>query len=130
VNWANYGRYLKKPVLLAFLNADFARQMEALPEATMVQEAMRVLRQMYGPRIPDPIVHVRSSWISDPHSQGIYSYPLPGALPNDLDTLFTPVGKTLYFAGDGTTSLFINNSRGAYLTGRAAAALIIASGKN
>jgi monoamine oxidase len=125
VNWFNAAPFLKQPVLMAFLDGDFARAMDKLTDAEIAQEATAVLRRMYGRKTLQPLAYVRSPWITDPYAMGVYPNLPPGATPADFDTVGEPVGDTLFFAGDGTTSLFPGNTRAAYLTGLRAANLIL-----
>ncbi len=129
VNWLNIGHYLKKHIIMGFINSTFAREMEALPEAEMVQHAMDALRETFGRNIPDPVAHIRSGWIYDPFARGTFPGAGIGASAIDFENLFKPVGNSLFFAGDSTTSVFPSNAQGAYLTGRAAADLILKQGR-
>lgn len=72
------------------------------------------------PRIADPFpfstydIPVGHSWVNDPYAKGSYSYIAPGqeavltALQEEdgevVKTLFAPIDKKLYFAGEHTTS--------------------------
>jgi len=125
VNWFNAAPFLKQPVLMAFVNADLALALDQLTEDQIVNEAMGVLQRMYGRKTLRPQAHTRSTWIRDPYALGTYPSVAPGATAEDFDTLGEPVGDTVFFAGDGTTSAFPGNTRAAYLTGLRAANLIL-----
>jgi monoamine oxidase len=126
VNWFNAAPFLKQPVLMAFVNGDLARTLEQMPDAQIVKEAVAVLERMYGKKLGRPVAHTRSHWISDPYAMGTYPSVAPGATGADFDTIGEPVEDTVFFAGDGTTSAFPGNTRGAYLTALAAANAILA----
>jgi monoamine oxidase len=126
VNWFNVAPFLKEPVLMAFVNADFARALDQLPDTQIVKEAVAVLERMYGRKTQRPVACTRSHWITDPYAMGTYPSVAPGATGADFDTIGEPVEDTVFFAGDGTTSAFPGNTRGAYLTALAAANAILA----
>jgi monoamine oxidase len=126
VNWFNVAPFLNRPVLMAFVNADLARELDGLPDVKIVQEAMGVLQRMYGKKAVWPVAHTRSHWIQDEFALGTYPSVAPGATGEDFDTIGEPVEDVLFFAGDGTTSAFPGNTRAAYLTGLDAAKAILA----
>ncbi|MGA2053265.1 MAG: NAD(P)/FAD-dependent oxidoreductase [Opitutales bacterium] len=126
VNWFNAAPFLKQPVLMAFVDADLAVGLDKLPDSVIVKEAMGVLQRMYGKKATWPIAHTRSHWITDPFALGTYPSVAPGASGQDFDTIGEAVDDTLFFAGDGTTSVFPGNTRAAYLTGMEAASAILA----
>ena len=54
--------YTKKPILLMFTAADFAKEMETWTDSEIVASAMATLRLIYGDTIPDPIDQIITRW--------------------------------------------------------------------
>lgn len=127
VTWTNFAPFLNRPVLLAYLDADFAQQAESMSDPTLVAEVTRVLRNIYGARMPVPYAHLRSNWATDPYALGAFTNLPPGASGEDYNTLGAPIGDRLFFAGDGTSSVNPNSVNGAYTTGVQAAQAILRS---
>lgn len=121
IEWYDYAAVLGEPVLMGFLGGAFARGFEPRSDGEHVTDAMRVLRIMYGPSIPDPTDHVVTRWSQDPFALGSYSYIPPGATPADRRTLAEPLGDRVFFAGEATSTSFPSTVHGAYLSGRTAA---------
>ncbi len=78
--------------------------------------------------IPRPLGTVSSRWGQDPFALGAYSYGAPGCLPTDRDTLEAPVGTSLYFAGEATSTDYSSTVHGAWISGVKAAERVLASG--
>ena len=63
---------------------------------------MASLRKMFGSDIPAPEAMVFPRWLSDPWSQGGYSYPGVGSAPADREAHARPLGARVFFAGEAT----------------------------
>ena len=57
---------LPAAALISFVTANVAQQLESQGDAEIVQLLMAVLRQGYGPLIPNPVDFQRSRWGLDP----------------------------------------------------------------
>jgi polyamine oxidase len=91
------------PILLSFSNgATAARLDRSATDAEVAEVAMTSLRKMFGNDIPEPEAVVVPRWLSDPWSQGGYSYPGVGSAPEDRDIHAQPLGKRVFFAGEAT----------------------------
>jgi monoamine oxidase len=123
--WLNIYKYTGKPILLGFNAATYARQIEPLSDEMMVAAAMKTLRTIHGPSIPEPEAWLITRWASDPLAGGSYSYLPPGASPDDYDDLAEPVADRLFFAGEATSREYAATVHGAYLSGLAAAERIV-----
>lgn len=122
--WAlffNLFKHLREPVLVAFNSGRFARELERLPNARIVEECMATLRTMFGASIPSPEAHVVTRWSSDPFSLGSYSYIPVGGSGDDMDALAEPIGDRIYFAGEATSRSQYATVQGAFLSGFRAA---------
>lgn len=121
----NWYKISGKPVLMSFVAAGFARQLEILSDSEIVTRQMVVLRKIFGPQAPDPTEKVISRWASDPYAGGCYSYSPVGATDRDYDRLAERVGP-ISFAGEATIKEYSATVHGAYLSGIRAADEIIA----
>lgn len=106
-----------EPILLLFNAATYARELEGLSDAAVVDRAMEVLRTMYGDDIPKPEAYARTRWAADPFARGSYSFLATGASPDDYDALAAPVDDRLFFAGEATNRDYAATVHGAYLSG-------------
>ncbi len=132
--WLNAQPITGQPVLICFVTADVATQVESLSDAEVVNQLMAVLRAWYPTiTVPNPVDFQRSRWLSDPFAVGAYPHIPVGATPADYDTMGLPVpyaanlpasANRLFFAGDGTTSALPANAWGAYESGQREAARI------
>ena len=68
-------------------------------------------------------------WRADPYAYGSYSFLARGARTAQRKDLAAPIGP-LFFAGEATSSDYSSTVHGALLSGRRAAAEILATGKN
>lgn len=125
--WVSLARAAGKPVLLGFNTATQGRALEALPDRQIVADAMRTLRRIFGPGIPDPTGHQITRWASDPFARGSYSYTPIGATPRSRRELARPVDGRLFFAGEATDADYHATAHGAYLSGRRVAEEVIKS---
>ncbi len=118
--WAdflNFYKYTGRPILMAFNAAHYGRRIEAFSDEQIVAEAMKVLRTLYGPSVPEPEAWLITRWASDPLAGGSYSYIPPGASGGDRDALAEPVSDRLFFAGEATSRQYSATVHGAYLSG-------------
>jgi monoamine oxidase len=122
----NLLKYSKEPVLVGLSVGDYAQQLEPLSDEKIVEEAMQVLRRMYGEEIPDPEQWKVTRWASDPFAAGAYSYLPPGTSGDDYDALAEPVADRLFFAGEATARHHPSTVHGAFLSGVREAERIVA----
>jgi len=91
------------PILLSFANgATAARLDRSASDAEVAEVAMRSLRKMFGNDIPAPEAIAFPRWLSDPWSQGGYSYPGVGSATEDRHIHARTLGNRVYFAGEAT----------------------------
>jgi monoamine oxidase len=124
LNWAIYSQ---NSALIAYTGGSFAKNIEQLSEIQITERIMRVLRRIYGDRIPDPESVIITRWHTDPFAFGSYSHIPVGGNSTDRDLLAEPVGDCLFFAGEATSRDHPATTHGAYLSGiREAKRLLIA----
>ena len=115
--WLNIYKYTKDPILLAFNVGEYAQELERLSDEETVQNAMDVLRKIYGDSIPEPQEYFITRWYSDPFSYGSYSKTGVGATLVDYNILSEPVQDKIFFAGEATSE-YPGTTHGAYFSGK------------
>ena len=114
-------------VLVGFATGPYAREADAMTRDEMTADAMAVLADMFGAGLPRPRGVVVSSWTPDPFALGAYSLPAPGCTPKHFATLGAPIDDRLVFAGEHTDFAHHGTVHGALLSGRRAAASVLAT---
>lgn len=117
----NIAYYLDEPILLAFNAGDFGLEIETWTDETIIADAMRVLRILFGETIPEPTAYLITRWGSDPFAGGSYSSYGVGATPEDRHILAETLEEVLFFAGEATTIEDYGYVHGAWLSGIRAA---------
>jgi polyamine oxidase len=101
--WVSHLGETDLPIILSFTQGDTAKRLDcSASDAEVTEVAMTSLRKMFGNDIPAPEAMVFPRWLSDPWSQGGYSYPGVGSAPEDRETHARPLGKRVFFAGEAT----------------------------
>lgn len=104
VHWQNMNQphfYPGSNILLATLTGEMCKETDSKDDATVIKEAMKIIRhQVDYKNAPDPIAVRRSHWSSDPHVLGAYSFPKPGVTPKHYRALEHPVHQRLWFTGE------------------------------
>ncbi len=124
--WSEWVSFAKTgvPLMLGFNAGERGKAIEAMSERDVVAEAMRVMREMFGSKIPDPIASKTSSWSTDPFAFGSYSANVVGSTRADRVALGTPVGR-VFFAGEATEPDYSSSVHGAHLSGKRVAREVI-----
>ena len=101
--WVSHLGETGLPIVLSFTQgATAARLDRSASDAEVTEVAMTSLRKMFGSDIPAPEAMVFPRWLSDPWSQGGYSYPGVGSAPEDREMHARPLAKRVFFAGEAT----------------------------
>jgi monoamine oxidase len=119
--WVSFAHVAGKPVLLGFNAGARGREIEAWSDAMIVEDAMKTLRRIFGPDIPEPVDYQITRWSSDPYALGSYSFNPVGVHPKLRRQLATPLADTLFFAGEATEHDYFGTAHGAFLSGIRAA---------
>jgi len=119
-----------RPVLMALVAGDAARQMEQMSDAEAVAEAMRCLRECFPDvAVPDPVKSIVTRWGADPLALGSYSYIGLRGTGHDYSLLAEAL-PPVFFAGEATCREHPATTGGAFLSGmREAAKLACALGR-
>lgn len=124
--WTEWVSFAKtgQPVLLGFNAGERGKTIESMRERELVADAMGVLREMFGAKIPEPIAVKTSAWSKDPFALGSYSANVVGSTRADRVALGAPVGR-VFFAGEATEPDYPSSVHGAHLSGKRVAAEVL-----
>lgn len=107
------------PILVAFTGAAYARRLERLGDAALVEAVTRRLADGFGPAAADPSGAMVTRWAADRWARGSYSFLRPGSSEDDRLALGTRAGR-LVLAGEHTSVDRPSTMDGALLAGRRA----------
>lgn len=113
----NMEPYLDQNILTGFAVGNFGKEMESFTDAQITEQAMAILRKMYGNQIPLPQSQLITKWGADPFAYGSYSFAKAGFVPQDREILGRPEGQRLLFAGEHTHVEYPATVHGAFLSG-------------
>jgi polyamine oxidase len=111
---------------LAFLSGGAGGGRVGALGTTAVDQAMDVLRKLYGAGIPEPTASKVTDWKGDPWARGSYSFVAVGSSKQDMIELARNEGR-LHFAGEHTYYDFHTTVHGAMLSGLREASKIVGS---
>jgi monoamine oxidase len=114
------------PALVLLTGGRLGREIEGWPETEASAWGHRVLRDLFGERVPPAAAMERTQWDRDPFARGSYSFVALGATPADIETLAEPVEGRVFFAGEATYRHHWAGAHGAYASGLREAARITA----
>ncbi|MEM9409729.1 MAG: FAD-dependent oxidoreductase, partial [Planctomycetota bacterium] len=123
--WYNMIGTTGRPVLLGFVAGSYAEKIERLADDEVIEDAMQVLKSMFGKNIPAPLRTKLTRWRSDPFAGGSYSYLKTDSTNLMRKELAKPIQQKLYFAGEATSDTNPATVHGAYSSGLKAARLIL-----
>lgn len=103
-------------ILVVTLTNGESKRVEAQPDKETLREAMEVLRNMFGPDIPDALDILVPRWWNNRFQRGSYSnYPIY-VNHQQVDDIKAQVGR-VFFTGEHTSEKFSGYVHGAYLSG-------------
>ncbi|OLL21842.1 Lysine-specific histone demethylase 1A [Neolecta irregularis DAH-3] len=116
-----------KPVLIALMAGDAARNSEVTSDDDLITEAVTALSRMYPEKrpIPQPIESIITRWSRDKFSRGSYSFVAKHATGEDYDFLAKPISNKVFFAGEATCRTHPATVHGAYISGLRAASEVL-----
>ena len=115
--WLNYRTFSRENILLGISVGDYALIADKMNDNEMRDDAMKVLRKVWGENIPDPIDTLTTRWSQEEHILGAYSFTAPGSSPLDYKVFLTPIDGKLFFCGEHTTFDYSATTHGAYFSG-------------
>lgn len=126
--WVSHVDETGLPILLSFSNGATAARLDRLAsDAEVTGVAMASLRKMFGSDIPAPEAMVFPRWLSDPWSQGGYSYPGVGSAPEDRELHARPLAGRVFFAGEATEPVEYGTVHAALWSGEQSAEALFAA---
>jgi monoamine oxidase len=108
---------------------DAAQLLSELGEEAAMEQVLAWLSEASGVKdLASKLKWYRfKNWVSDPYSEGSYSFTLPGG-HDARKQLAKPVGNTVFFAGEATAEApHYQTVHGAYMSGKRVAAEVAAS---
>jgi len=121
----NLYKFVKQPILLFFSAGSFSEETESWTDKKIIDNVMHHLQLIYGKNVPHPSAYLITRWGKDPFAHGSYSYPTVGSSVEDYKNLAAPVADKLFFAGEATSTTDPSTVHGAYMSGVAAAELVM-----
>ncbi|CAO3672569.1 unnamed protein product [Umbelopsis ramanniana] len=103
-------------IFFVTLTQDQAYRIEAMEDADIKEEAMEVIRSMYGKDIPDASHMYVPRWHSDPLYRGTYSNWPIGELEQHHINMKAPVQR-VWFTGEAMSRDFFGFLQGAWIDG-------------
>lgn len=115
-----------QPALYSFYQGDYARYLETLTDAQIVDKHMTALREII-PEMPDPIDTIITRWGQQKFFKGVYTDFALYSQVSDFNALTVPVGiaNNVYFAGEHVGWPDQGYVHRAYKTGTQAAQALI-----
>ncbi|MFM8598973.1 MAG: flavin monoamine oxidase family protein [Mycobacterium sp.] len=120
-NWYNLQRFTGEPALMALNGGGAAATIEAMTVGQQTDQAVAMLRRVYGERLSPPTAAQASSWWSDEFSRGSYSFTAVGSGEQDRVALGAAVDGRLWLAGEACHPTLHSTVHGAWLSGKEAA---------
>jgi len=123
--WLNYRTFSDENILLGLSVGDYAPVADRMGKAAMTEDALDVLRSVWGDKVGVPAAVLTTHWSQDPHFLGAYSYPQAGGSITQFRTFEKPVSNRVVFAGEHTEFDHLGTTHGALMSGRRAADAIL-----
>jgi uncharacterized protein YuzB (UPF0349 family) len=121
--WSLFGS-TGKPILIALCTGASAHSFEREKSQDSIDEAMAILRRMYGENIPQPLTARCTAWSADQYARGSYSYIANGSSGADCDLLAASLENCLYFCGEACNRYYPATVHGAIISGLRTAGII------
>ena len=103
-------------ILLVTVTGEESIRLEYQSNEQTQKEIMEVLKNMYGPSIPDPVGIYYPKWGLDRYFFGSWANLPIGITSDDYVSLWKPVGH-VFFSGEATHELYNGYVHGGYITG-------------
>jgi monoamine oxidase len=111
-------------ILVTFALGDYECGLRDQTDQAISQDAVAMLRDIYGGAVEDPSGVCVTRWNSDPLSQCSYSFASPQTRRADFEAFEEAVHGRIIFAGEHTIADSRGTAHGAYLSGKRAASQI------
>ena len=115
--WLNYRTFSDENVLLGLSFGSFAPIADQMSQSEMTEDALSVLRSVWGDEVTEPNAVLSTHWSEYPNFKGAYSYPQTGGSPDQFEIFAEPVAGRVFFAGEHTIFDYHSTTHGAFLSG-------------
>ncbi|KAI7735615.1 hypothetical protein M8C21_022326, partial [Ambrosia artemisiifolia] len=103
-------------ILVVTLTNEESKRVESQSDQETMKEAMGVLRDIFGPDIPEALDILVPRWYNNPYQRGSYSnYPIH-VDSHMVENIKAPVGR-IFFTGEHTSEKFNGYVHGGYMSG-------------
>ena len=123
--WMSYHKINKQNILLGLSFGQYAPRADEMSDAEMTDDALKVLRSVWGGNVGEPRAVVRTGWTTNPNFRGAYSYPQVGGSIAQFEAFGQPVADRIFFAGEHTIFDYHSTTHGALMSGQRAARAIV-----
>lgn len=123
--WMNYRKFSDQNIFLGLSFGQYAPVADKMSDAEMSDDALNVLRSVWGTDVGEPREVRRTDWTANPNFRGAYSYPQVGGTVAQFEALQQPVANRIFVAGEHTIFEYHSTTHGALISGQRAAQAII-----
>ncbi|UTW59878.1 FAD-dependent oxidoreductase [Kordiimonas sp. SCSIO 12603] len=123
--WLNYRTFSDENILLGLSFGRYAPLADKMTPEEMAQDALSVLRSVWGKAVGQPLSILTTHWSENPNFKGAYSYPQVGGTKSQYEIFKEPIKDRLFFAGEHTIFEYHSTTHGALLSGLRAAKAIL-----
>ncbi|WP_407492913.1 flavin monoamine oxidase family protein [Pseudooceanicola sp. MF1-13] len=123
--WLNYRTFSDENILLGLSVGNYALVADRMSEAEKTDDALDVLRSVWGSDVGTPRMVLSTRWSQDPLFYGAYSYAKAGGSLSQIDVFHKPIGGRVFMAGEHTSREYWGTTHGAILSGRRVAKAIL-----
>lgn len=104
-------------IFFVTVTQNVAMQVDAMTDEEVQNEAMKILKSMYGSDIPEPTDILVPRWHSNPLFRGTYSNWPIGELREHHTNMKAPLLNRVFFAGEAMSTEFYGFLQGAWFSG-------------
>ncbi|WP_166415528.1 flavin monoamine oxidase family protein [Cochlodiniinecator piscidefendens] len=122
--WLNYLTFSNENILLGLSFGQYAPIADRMTQDEMTEDAIEVLRSVWGDAVGTPQTVLTTHWAEDPNFKGAYSYPQVGGSIAQYDSFGEPIADRLLMVGEHTIFDYHSTTHGALMSGRRAAVAI------
>ncbi|AHD09160.1 Monoamine oxidase [Phaeobacter gallaeciensis] len=115
--WLNYRTFSDQNILLGLSFGRYAPIADQMDPSEMTEDALDVLRSVWGDTIGTPEAVLTTHWSEYPNFRGAYSYPQVGGSPDQFEIFAEPIEDRLFFAGEHTIFDYHSTTHGALMSG-------------
>lgn len=123
--WLNYRTFSDENILLGLSVGRYAPFADRMSAEEMTNDALSVLRSVWGDDVSTPQAVLTTHWSVDPLFYGAYSFPQVGGDISQFESFEYPLADRVFMAGEHTIFDYHGTTHGALMSGRRAAAAIL-----